>query len=70
MCDVYNMDETGLFYRSLPDKSLTVNSLATRGPGPGPYIDHVLYEGPRAGALCFGENLLTCRHGNTFCSLH
>ena len=28
-----------------------INSLTTRGPGPGPYIDHVLYGGPRAGAL-------------------
>ena len=27
-----------------------INSLTTRGPA-GPYIDHVLYEGPRAGAL-------------------
>ena len=47
----------------------TLNSLATRGPGPGPYIDHVLYEGPRAGALRFEEYLI-CRHGNTFCSVH
>ena len=47
-----------------------VNSLTTRGPGPGPYIDHVLYEGPRAGALRFGENSVNCRHGNTFCSVH
>ncbi len=22
--DIYNLDETGLFYRSLPDKSLTI----------------------------------------------
>ena len=38
------------------------NSLTTRGPGPGPYIDHVLYEGPRR----FGEHLVNCHHGNIF----
>ena len=31
MCDVYNMDETGLFYRSLPDKSLTVKGEQCNG---------------------------------------
>ena len=48
--------------------TLCINSLTTRGPGP--YIDHVLYEGPRAGALSFGENSVNCRHGNTFCFVH
>ena len=51
-------------------KSVSLNSLITRGPGPGPYIDNVLYEGPRAGALRFGANSVNCRHGNTFCSVH
>ena len=26
LCDVYNMDETGLFYRMLPDRTLTTDS--------------------------------------------
>ena len=46
------------------------NSDNTRGPGLGPYIDHVLYEGHRAGAIPFRENSVNCRHGNTFCSVH
>ena len=33
------------------DKELALNSLTTKGPMLWPYIDHVLYEGPRAGVL-------------------
>ena len=46
------------------------NSLTTRGPGPGPYIDHVLHEGPRAGAFPLGQHLVNGRHENTFCSVN
>ena len=49
---------------------MTLNSLTTRGPGPEPYIDHVLYEGPRAGALRLGENLINCCRGHTFRFVH
>ena len=30
-CDIYNMDETGLFYRALPDRSLTVKGQDCKG---------------------------------------
>ena len=43
------------------------NSLTTRCPRPGPYIDHVLYGGPGPGPP-LGEHLVNCRHGNIFCS--
>ena len=47
--------------------TLMFNSLTTRGPGPGPYIDHVLYKGPRPRLR---EHLVNCRHGNIFCPVH
>lgn len=30
-CDIYNMDETGLFYRALPDKSLSIRGEECKG---------------------------------------
>ena len=30
-CDVYNMDETGLFFRALPDKSLSIKGEECKG---------------------------------------
>ena len=43
-------------HNKMPAEFNELNSLTTRGPRPGPYIDHILYEGPQAGALRFEEN--------------